>query len=286
LPRKIGVGLPLPIVAPRPAKISPHDATVPLVDELDEFAWKLDWKGLTRFLEVTPRPPDLPAAAGQHFDTLGVHAGDLKDLKFIHAQLQEPRTERIPFKDVDACLENLARSPENRSVVAHVRQHFSLRKKLEQLPVETPEDLRSLVRDLTRLGESVGPVPPPAASPLGPLPLPEAEPLSFRPRVADKLKADLPQLKEARAAEVRTRKRVLNEIEANARLHWKGTTNALQHLRHSLPQTDQDEKEKKVEEQIKGKLTDSERLLARRLLQTKSVAEVTAILRKLKAVKN
>ena len=112
------------------------------------------------------------------------------------------------------------------------------------------------------------------------MPLPEPEPIGLKAPVREKLDTYLPGLpKDLPGAELGARRGAVRAIEISAGTHWHHVALHLYNLKSSASASEPDDREKKVESQLGRPLRPEERLLARRLLRTRSPAEVAAVLR-------
>jgi hypothetical protein len=171
---------------------------------------------------------------------------------------------------------------------AALRSYLAVRARIEGQPnvarrlllpgetLETP----SVLRDLKILAK-IRATPPPD-SPLGDVPLPEPEPLGLKAPVREALDRDLPGLaEELPRAELPARRGALRAIEVSASTHWHHAALHMHNLKCSASASAPDDREDEVERQRGRPLAPEERLLARRLLRTRSPAAVAAALRPL-----
>ena len=110
----------------------------------------------------------------------------------------------------------------------------------------------------------------------------EPEPLSLKAPVREALNQDLPGLVEdLPAAELRARRGALRSIETSAGWHWNHVALSLRNFKGATAVGDPDDREAEVERRLGRPLAPEERLLVRRLLCTKTTAEVVAVLRRM-----
>jgi hypothetical protein len=280
-----------PKVAPKPIPKVPHDPHVPLParingqrDVLSARAAAREWGPFV--LAAQARPGELPAVVGRHLEALEANASGLKALGRLRDLVHGPWPQDVRAEEVLAgvvAFEN-ASPPE----APAMRRYLALRADMEGQPGVARQLLRpgealdapSVLRDL-KLLEEVGATPPPT-SPLGDLPLPEPEPLSLKPPVREALTKGLPGLVEdLPAAELRARRGALRAIEASAGTHWNLVVLSLHNLKGLAATGDPADREAEVERQVGRLLTPEERLLVRRLVRTKTTAEVVAVLRRM-----
>jgi hypothetical protein len=231
------------------------------------------------------RPVELPAVVRNHLEVVEIRANGLKDLGRLRELVHDPWPAEVKFSEVKAGIEAFAQtaSPDE---AALMRRYIELRAAAEGrpeiarqlLPPGETRDTASVLRDLKAL-EGIG-APPPGISPLGDLPLPEPEPLGLKAPIREELDKDLPGLvDELPKAELRARRGALRAIETSAGVHWSHITISLHNLKRATADSDRDDREHEVERQLGRPLTPEDRLLARRLLRTKTTAEVVAALR-------
>jgi hypothetical protein len=280
----------VPEIAPKPIPKMPNEPHAPLPsriggqrDALNARAAVRDWVPLV--VAARARPGELPAV-GRHLDALEVNADGLKALAHLRDLVHGPWPQDVRAEDVVAGLtafENA--SPQEAPAL---RRYLALRAEMEGQPGVARQLLRpgevlntpSVLRDL-KLLEEVSATPPPT-SPLVDSPLPEPEPLGLKPPVREALSKGLPKLVEdLPAAELRARRGALRAIEASAGTRWNHVAIALHNLKGVTTDSAPDDREAEVERQLGRPLTPEERLLVRRLLRTKTAAEVVAVLRRM-----
>jgi hypothetical protein len=287
-----------PKVALKPIPKVLYDPRVPLPANLTGQRYALHTHAATRDLEpfvqaARVRPAELPTVVGRHLETLEAKASELMVLGHLRDLVHGPWPQDIRAEDV----ENAVKAFETTSLpeAPTLRRYLALRAEMEGqrevarllLPPGEVRDARSVLRDLKALEEfSATPFP---TSPLGDLPLPEPVPLSLKPSVREALNKDLPDLFEKLPgteeklpdAELRARRGALRAIETSAGMRWDHVAISLHNLKGVTIGCDPDDREAEVERQLGRPLAPEERLLVRRLLRTKTTAEVVSILRRI-----
>jgi hypothetical protein len=268
----------------------PHEPHVPPPDRLNgqrevlhARAAARDWALLT--LAARARPIEAPGLVGRHLEALESGAAGLKDLAPLRDLAHGPWPEAARVEEIEAGLAAFGKTagPDEAAVL---RRYFVLRAEMEGRPEIAQRLLRpgealdtpTVLRDLKALEEVNAELPP--VPPLGDLPLPEPTPIGLKASVRQRLDEGLPGLPDdLPAAELRARLGALRSIETSAAVHWGHVALSLYNLKGVNAAADPDEREDEVERRLGRPLTPEERLLARRLLRTKTTAEVVEALR-------
>jgi hypothetical protein len=233
---------------------------------------------------VHPPAAELPGTAVESLAGLNVGESNLKALSGLRNLVHEPWPENLRIEDVNAAVEGFAKTASPQDVNA-MRGYVSVRTRMEGrpdvaekfLPAGEKPDAESVLRDL-KVMEDLG-AKPPSDLPWGDLPLPEAELFGLKAPVHEALDKDLPGLvPRLSAAEARARRVALRYIDVSAETHVYHYHLHLHNLMHLIRTSEKDKREDEVERRV-DKLTEEERLMARRLLRTKSTDEIVTILR-------
>jgi hypothetical protein len=232
-------------------------------------------------------PGELPTVVGRPLEALEANASGLKALGHLRDLVHGPWPKGVSPQEVEAGANAFAQtaSPADAAVM---RRYLGLRARMEERPDVARQllrpadhrDAQTVLRDLEVLAE-VSAAPPPA-SPLSDLPLPEPEMAGFKASVREALDRDLPGLaRELPAAELRARRGALRAIEASAGKQWHLVAISLHNVKSASADNGPDDREAEVERQLGRPLRPEERPLVRRLLRSKTTAEVVAVLRRL-----
>jgi hypothetical protein len=278
-----------PKVAPRAVPKVLPDPKVPLParlagqrELLHAHASARDWALLG--VAASAGRAELPPVVGRHLEVLEANANGLKALGRLRDLVHGPWPKDVPAEEVAAGVAAFeTASPQDAPALRH---YLALRAEMEGqpavaqklLPPDEALDARSVLRDLKVL-EEISATPPPI-SPLGDMPLPEPEPLSLKPPVREAINKDMPGLgdvKDLPDAELRARRGALRAIETRAGMRWNRVVLSLHNLK-GVTANDTDDREAEVERQLGRSVTPEERLLVRRLLRTKTTAEVVVVL--------
>jgi hypothetical protein len=228
------------------------------------------------------RAPEAGGALRPHLEALEASASGLKDLVPLRDLAHGPWPETARVEEIEAGLAAFGRTAAPGEAAA-MRRYFVLRAEMEGRPDVAQRLLRpgealdtpTVLRDLKALEEVNAELPP--VPPLGDLPLPEPTPLGLKAGVHERLDKVLPGLADKLPdVEPGARRGALRAIESSAGMHWHHAAVSLRNLKTD---DDPDDREAEVERELGRPLTPEERLLARRLLRTKTTAEVVEVLR-------
>jgi hypothetical protein len=222
---------------------------------------------------------------GRPLEVLKGNVGGLQDLVPLRELAHGPWPEAARVEEIEAGLAAFDRTA-GPDEAASLRRYFSLRAEMEGRPDVARRLLRpgealdtpTVLRDIKALEEVGGERPP--APPLGEPPQPEPPPTGLKAGVRERLDEALPDLSDKLPdLERGARRGALRAIENSAGLHTYNAYASLSILKGVEAVGDRDDREAEVERRLGRPLTPGERLLARRMLRTKTAAEVAKALR-------